>query len=435
MNQVLIEFKEMVDDLQATSSRLEKENILRKHNNEDIKEILNFIFNPYIITGISKKKILKYKDKLDLDKLNIDIKEIMQYFKVHNSGRDEDLKWLEISAGSFNDTYKDLIYKIISKDIKLGIQPITLNKVYGEGFIPTFDVMLAQRYFENPDKLLPDGTDFILTTKLDGVRCVCINSEDGPKFFSRQGQVIEGLVELEKEMKELPFDVYDGELLLNKEGLESKDLYRETVKVTSSDGIKKNINYNVFDILSIKDFMDNSNKQTCADRKNLLNNFIKNANTKYIRNVDILYKGTDKSQIEYWLDKITSSGGEGVMINLSDGYYECKRSKNLLKVKKFQTADVHVIDIEEGTGINSNKLGAVKVEFLGPDNKIYTCKVGSGFKQEEREYYWNHKDEILNKIIEIAYFEISNNQQNNEYSLRFPTFKYIRNDKTEISMY
>ena len=44
MNQVLIEFKEMVDDLQSTSSRLEKENILRKHNNEDIKEILNFIF-------------------------------------------------------------------------------------------------------------------------------------------------------------------------------------------------------------------------------------------------------------------------------------------------------------------------------------------------------------------------------------------------------
>lgn len=98
-------------------------------------------------------------------------------------------------------------------------------------------------------------------------------------------------------------------------------------------------------------------------------------------------------------------------------------------------ATVKVIDIEEGTGANKNSLGAVKVEFIGPDNKIYTCKVGSGFKQDERIYFWNHKDEILGKIIEIGYFEITNNQQNDDYSLRFPTFKWVRNDKTEISMY
>lgn len=90
--------------------------------------------------------------------------------------------------------------------------------------------------------------------------------------------------------------------------------------------------------------------------------------------------------------------------------------------------------MEEGNGQNAGKLGALKIEFLGPDNKIYTNKVGSGFSKEEREYYWNHKDQILNKIIEIGYFEISQNQ-NGTYGLRFPTFKYVRSDKENISMY
>jgi len=123
------------------------------------------------------------------------------------------------------------------------------------------------------------------------------------------------------------------------------------------------------------------------------------------------------------------------MINPSNSPYECKRTKNLLKVKKFHTADVLVLSIEEGEGANKGKLGAVHVRFTGPDGKPYTCKVGSGFKQEERELYFSYPDLIIGKIIEIGYFELSKNQKDDDYSLRFPTFKHLREDKSEISMH
>lgn len=77
----------------------------------------------------------------------------------------------------------------------------------------------------------------------------------------------------------------------------------------------------------------------------------------------------------------------------------------------------------------------LKIEFIGPDGKIYNCDVGSGLTLEQREDFWAHKDKVLNKIIEISYFEVSMNSNNNSYSLRFPVFKHIRDDKTEISMY
>lgn len=269
-------------------------------------------------------------------------------------------------------------------------------------------------------------------------RCVLINASiNGSKFFSRQGQPIEQLVELEEEAKNLPLGyVYDGELLLdNKENLDSKDLYRATVKVTGADKEKKDLIFNVFDMIPIKDFQDGYCNGPASLRKEQLSEIFTFMKLPHIVDVPILYYGNDKSMITKYLDEITGMGGEGVMINISNAPYECKRVKTLLKVKKFQTLDAKCIDMEEGTGNFKNSLGAIKVEFLGPDEKIYTCKVGSGFKQDERAYYWNHKDKILNKIVEIGYFEMTNNQNDDNISLRFPTFKYVRNDKCEMSSY
>ena len=426
-------FSILVDSLLMTNSRLDKEEILKAYDCEYNRKILNFIFNPYIVTGISKKKAKKYRNMGVVTYKDFTLDDMLQYFIKNNSGRDEDLIMLEQYAQA-NDPYQDLIYSIITKDLKLGIQSTTLNKVYGKGFIPEFNVMLAFKYFDDPDKFVPDNTEFILTTKLDGVRCVLIN-EDEPKFFSRQGQIFEGLIELENEAKKLPKGyVYDGELLLNLNNLESKDLYRETMKVVSADKEKHNIIFNCFDLIPIHSFQDGYYDCSAKERKNKLHNIFSNDFYKYFKEVEVLYKGINKEYIISWLDKITSVGGEGVMINIANAPYECKRTKGLLKVKKMQTADVRVIDLEEGTGQNIGKLGAAIIEFIGPDGKIYENKVGSGFSKEQRAYYWNHKNELLEKIIEISYFEISNNQ-NGTYGLRFPVFKHIRLDKDEISMY
>lgn len=447
METLIRRFLNLINKLKETPGRIDKENILKEYqDDDDIKALFQFIFNPYIVTGISNKKLSKYKDnynewsegfEVPREYWYLDLLDFINHFKSHNTGTDFDVKLLVNYCQQYTEEEKELFYNIITKDVKVGVQPTTLNKIYGKDFIPQFSVQLAQKYFDDPERLLPQNTNYILTTKLDGVRAVIIKTDESVEIFSRQGQTFENLVEIERDAKQLPSGyVYDGELLLdNKNNLDSKDLYRATMKIVSSDDVKRDIIFNCFDCLPIEDFKNGIYKTPCIERKTALHNLLSMSNLYFIKEVEMLYSGNDQSQITYWLDKITSEGGEGVMINIADAPYECKRTKGLLKVKKFQSADVKVIDIEEGTGANKNSLGAVKVEFIGPDNKIYTCKVGSGFKQDERIYFWNHKDEILGKIIEIGYFEITNNQQNDDYSLRFPTFKWVRNDKTEISMY
>lgn len=442
----LSSFNELVIKLQATMSRLEKEKLLREYGTDANKALLYFVFNPYIITGISAKKAEKYKGKVNLNRFSLfnlieedskdysNIQDMFNYFEKHNTGRDEDLIELETWAQHCSP-YQDLVYSIITKDLKLGITSTTINKIYGKNFIPSFNVMLAHKYFDDPDKLIPDGTKFILSTKLDGVRCVLFNYKEGPEFYSRQGQIFDGLVELEQEAKNLPTGyVYDGELLLNLQDMESKDLYRETMRVVSADKEKHNVIFNCFDILPISDFKKGLYEVPAQSRKESVHTLFSNNKLAHFKEVETLYSGDDKNQIDYWLNKITSEGGEGLMINVFDSPYECKRCKGLLKVKKMQTCDVRVVGYEEGTGQNTGKLGALKIEFTGPDNNIYNCDVGSGFTLEQREDFWLIKESLIGKIIEVQYFEISSNQSGS-YSLRFPVFKHLRDDKDEISMY
>ena len=431
----LDDFASFYQKITGTTSRLEKEAILNAYqDNTAVKEVLQFLFDPFIVTGISKKKLSKNVN-LSVEKCQ-NLHELLVYFQTHNTGRDEDLAVLKQFTANLDAEQTELVNGIIKKDLTLGANEKTLNKVFGADFIPSFNVMLAEKYAENTTFVT--GKRFIITEKFDGVRCMLIFNDAGePTFFSRAGKSFDDMVELSAEVRQLdPKMVYDGELLLGTEkNIDSAELYRMTVKVTNSDGVKKGLIYNVFDCLPKVDLLQGGSSIPCETRKMQLSENLRKLNLSHVKEVPILYLGDDVSKIDTICDEYTNMGREGVMVNIANAPYECKRTKNLLKVKRFNAADVLVLDWEEGSGANRGKLGAVTVEFIAPDQKRYTCKVGSGFEKEEREEFFAHPEKIVGHIIEIGYFELSQNQNDDGYSLRFPTFKCLRDDKNEISMH
>ena len=154
----------IVEQLQGTSGRNDKEFILKQNEgNELFKKVMHFIYNPYILTGISKKKISK-KLKLPKEPSTSSIIEIMDYLQSHNSGRDEDIIFVQHFIKSQPVLLRDFYTKIVSKDLSIGLTDGTLNKVYGD-FIPVFDVMLAKKFEEHSHKI---KGNYIITEKLDG---------------------------------------------------------------------------------------------------------------------------------------------------------------------------------------------------------------------------------------------------------------------------
>ena len=73
-------------------------------------------------------------------------------------------------------------------------------------------------------------------------------------------------------------------------------------------------------------------------------------------------------------------------------------------------------------------LGAFVLNYKG--NEV---RVGSGFTDEQRVYYWEHRDELTDVLCEVKYKEISYDKNTGAESLQFPVFVQLRTDKNEAS--
>ena len=115
---------------------------------------------------------------------------------------------------------------------------------------------------------------------------------------------------------------------------------------------------------------------------------------------------------------------EGSMLR-KDVAYEGKRTKNLLKVKKFREAENTVIGVDYGPMSvvrNGKEAQETMLSQVWIKHKGYEVKVGSGFSQEQRIKYMT--EPIIGKTITVQYFEETKNDKGG-ISLRFPTVKHI----------
>lgn len=424
----------LFDILANTSSRKSKEKIIKENkDNELFVKSLTFLLDDFTVTGISKKKISKKITNRESELVIHSIEGMFNYLIKNNTGRDEDIYQIQKFIENQDSSLKEFLEGLVTKSTRLGITAKTLNKIIPDS-VREFGVILAEPYSKNMNKV-NGKEDFILTTKLDGVRNVAIVENGNVECFSRQGQIVEGLIEVEKELATLPNGVYDGELMAITEGIaDSKEIFAETIKRSRVKGKKVGLKFVVYDyIADVNDFYKGIDKTPCIERKNTLKAIIYEKNLKFIHYLEPIYIGKEVDKICILLNEEVAKGEEGLMINLANAPYECKRVKTLLKVKQFADADVLVTDVLEGDGKNKGKLGAIEIEFEHEGN-LYRCNVGSGFTDSERELYWNNKDLLLGKIVTIQYFEITPND-NGGYGMRFPVWlNRIRDDKTEISM-
>ena len=427
--QTLIAFNEFVTEINQSNSRNYKLDILKKYRDNDIiKKYLFFIYNPYITTGISNKKIYKILTKDYRDKNQVrSVFDLLDYITNNNTGTDADISVCQRYLSSIGDPdIEDLLICILTKNIQLGIDILSINKIFDK-FIPAFNVQLANKYFDNPEYV--EGKKFTLTTKIDGGRIIAIKKNGEVTFYTRAGQLYEGLVDLEQEFLEMfPDNIcLDGEItLLNPGNLKSKEQYKETMKIVRRDGEKHGVRMLVFDMLPADDFLNQSCSYIYEYRRAALETLFSCISPNFFSLLNNLYTGTDTNEIQRILNAQIANGEEGIMINICDAMYEFKRSKSLLKVKKFKSCDLRVIDMERGTNKNSDRLGAFICEYKNGN----TVKVGSGMSYEQRLDFWNNKDKYIGRIIEVSYFEETSNADGG-LSLRFPTFKDARLDKNE----
>lgn len=421
-------FSATADALLATNSRIKKAKVLQSiKEDEDAKYFIRFLLNPYVTTGISKKKLLKKIEPVDSGvRSSIEMLELAARVKT---GPDlllaEEfgfMRWL----GSQDPSGKlsDLFSKVLSKNLPLGIDAKTVNREL-PGLVPTFSVQLAQKYFDDPHAI--DGKEFTLTTKLDGNRVIAMKRHGEVQLLSRQGREYEGLSELEDELASAPFDdiCLDGELLADRaDGEESKDQFLRTQRLARSKGAdKRGLRMMCFDVLPAEDFVSQASQIPYSSRRAELESLFSHWRPEHFKLVEALYSGTDVSMIDTLLREKIAASEEGIMINVNSAPYRFDRTKDLLKVKLFKDADLEIVGFKEGSNRYSGTLGALVVDYDGND-----VEVGSGLSDELRDEIWAHREDWLGRTAIVQYFEETTNQRGGK-SLRFPVYLDWREDK------
>lgn len=432
---------EIINELRETSGSNDKIKALRAYADvPHLQEVLKFTYDPYLKYGVSKKMIET------LENANVNRNAFVTYYEFQQfmdtlakSNINDDLRSqvADYLHHPTNQDTTDLLKCIFTKDLKIGMAAASINKAIPD-LIPVFDVMRGQKFADHKHKLA--GKEIIVTEKIDGVRTVAIIDGNGDvEFFSRQGKEWEGLIEIERDIKKIGLKniVLDGEVtIVNSDNLESKEIFKQTMEIMGSKmEVKKDLFYNVFDCMPLSAFKAGFCKTSAKARKEYFEKkyhetFLDCDTSIRMWPLPILYKGEyDEGTIKRIHNHILERGGEGVMVNVASAPYECKRTANLLKVKEMYTCDLKIIGFEEGmVGTKfEGTLGAVVVDYKG-----YPVKVGSGYGEEERSFFWEYKDELIGRVMEVQYFEETQDADGN-LSLRFPVYVQMREVGKEVS--
>lgn len=411
MKEIIKIFKQ----IQETSSTNDKKAIISVNKDNDLfKKCLVFLLDGNVITGLSAKKIKKKVIKSEY--ILPTFEDVMKYLTHNNTGTDNDISMIQ----SFLDEHeedREFYEQMITKSFRLGADSKVVNSVI-PGLIPTFEVQLGTSIEKCK---LVDGAYISISHKMNGTRCVFLNGQ----MKSRQNKLYNGLDHIVEDIKKLGLEDFfiDGELVYkNEEGLSDSDAFQKGCSIAmSKDNDKSQLKLVIFDMFPKDEFLNlHTSKKTYKERRKDLDKLEESIIASGITNLSVverLYEGTDHSQIWKWLDYADGDmGWEGIMINL-DTPYECKRTKNLIKCKKFFEKDLRCTRVNIATtGKYKGMMGSITCNYF--DN---TIDVGSGFNDSQREYYTKHPEEIVGKIISVKYKEETKNKDGGK-SLQFPVF-------------
>ena len=423
----LLEVNHIIEQLRETNKTTDKISILSTNkDNILLSKVLYYTYDSRLKYGIQKKNLtskvsnkgsmtfsdpFKMLDVLAESNINNNLLASVKYYLYKNVPED----------------LQELIKMMILKDLKIKINATTINKIW-KGLIYEFSCQLGQPI----EKVkIDDGEKIYITKKLNGTRCVYMNGI----LYARSGKEINGFQNIKDEIKQLGINdmVLDGELVRINRGnrIDDEDNFRLSLSIINSKERtaeeEDKIEYVLFDILQTSEFIKGKSRMIYSQRRQLLDK-LNTKGLKHLRVTKVLYEGTyTKAKVDKLLEMADQRGYEGLCLNTND-IYECKRTNHLIKLKTFYSDDLRCIDVYEGSKELENSLGGIVVIYK--NNKV---KVGSGFTKEERDYYWNNKDKIIGKIVEVKYKGESHNKNNSNISLNFPIFVAVRLDKNEES--
>jgi DNA ligase-1 len=439
--------------LQESDSRLYKEDVIKQAleaatlgstNAIKFLTLAKVTYNPYVTFGV--RKVPDTVGITDAENPWDEFDDLLCELGQRGLTGNRALEAIDEMSQRFDSTeWNNFCALVIRRDLRCGISDKTINKICkGTDYeIPVFGCQLATNSEGRPEMC---GTKR-LEPKLDGVRVLMIfnppsgyHSDIHVTSYSRNGKVFENFTHIEKQISEnfhklvrkagtsnlsMGF-VLDGEVI----GNSFQELMRQARRkenVQAEDSV-----FNIFDIIPLTAFREGHWNAQLSKRIKILEDMRpiidKMPNVELLPHIMVdLDTAAGKDQLLRYAKDQVNAGFEGIMIKELDAPYECKRNTFWMKWKPTITVDLEVVGVEEGTGRNKGRLGALVCHGTD-DGKEITVNVGSGFSDSDRDDLYINRNLVVGRTVEILCDIITQNRDGT-YSLRFPRFVRFRDDK------
>ena len=422
----------IIQRLEADNSRLAKEAVLAEAAEEGLPEFFEGVrmaLDKLYTFGIKQVPEKTEEGGQGLSWSNfLELAEALHQRKITgNEARDAVKLAMDIAT---QEQWQLWYRRILIKDLRCGVSEKTVNKVLKKTDIapvPVFECMLSHDSANHESKL---GGVKLLEPKLDGVRCITVVDHVSRTVtqYTRNGKVLENFghitTALEGYIDEFARSyVLDGEVV----SASFQDLMKQ---VHRKDNVQAgDARLALFDIIPLNEFKAGVSVMGQRRRSRFLQDF------KHIFDavgcVDIVPQTEvdldtllGEEEFKDYNRDMVAQGYEGIMIKDPDAAYECKRSASWLKMKPFIEVSLGVVGVEEGTGRNRGRLGALICEGQD-DGKNISVNVGSGFTDDARKESWAARDSLVGQVVEVRADAVTQNQDGT-YSLRFPRFLRFR---------
>jgi len=416
----------ILNRLEATTSRLEKEAILKQNSgNPDLLRAFQLALDPMVNFYIKKVPTpdppppgnTGYRTNLQ-----VAFASMVESLASRKIRGNDATKWLAQLLGLLTPDDQEVVRRVIGRNLKCGVSDATAEKIWPEDLKLSYPCMLVSPLNDKTKIKFP----CIAQTKMDGMRFNAHVRDGQVAFTSRAGKALdfEGLP-IEADFQKLPNGVYDGELLVAVNDRKTGNgILTKFQKGTGKADEGRHIHAKVWDFIPLEYFRKSKYDRGYVERFKHLSGILKSERPRTITLVQtwLDVKSMEEAQEIYRHHMVMDE--EGIILKDPMGPWEDKRVKHQVKMKAELEADLRVTGFLPGSGKFEGKIGSLLVESA--DGKVASA-VGTGLSDEERSL---DPTEFVGKIAAIKYNAIITDKKTGAKSLFLPVFIEVREDKT-----
>jgi len=427
----------IIQRLEADNSRLAKEAILEDAMNEGLDEFFEGVrmcLDKLYTFGVKQVPVKEEEGGQGLSWNNF--KELAESLYrrdlTGHAARDAIKLAMDVATKPQWDYYR----RILIKDLRCGVSEKTVNSVAKklkktQYSVPVFEVMLAHDGANHESKITGKK---LVEPKLDGVRCLTVVDYESRTVtqYTRNGKELVNFPHIVKAFED-NLDNFGRSYVFDAEVVSKSFQTLMTQIHRKSDVQAQDAKLVVFDVIPLVEFKKGESvmgqrRRSAFLRENFSKIFADSGCIEIIEQKEFdLDVFTDEIEFKDYNKAMVEAGYEGILIKSVDGKWEGKRSTAWLKQKPFIEVSLEIVDVEEGTGRNVGRLGAVICRGTD-DGREILVNVGSGFTDRNRSEYWDSRDSLPGQVVEVRADAITQNQDGT-FSLRFPRFMRFRGFK------